>query len=83
MADRLAGQILGTGSTGSGRRESHQCAPMPRMTNTYMAAGPHSHNEDRERSRRLYCASFGGGQVDISNGNFVFEVRGYLIKNGK
>lgn len=85
MADRLSGQILGTGSTGSGRRESYQCAPMPRMTNTYMAAGPHSHDEIIESvDDGLYCASFGGGQVDISNGNFVFEVReGYLIKNGK
>ena len=69
MADRLAGQILGTGSTGSGRRESYQCAPMPRMTNTYMAAGPHSHSEIIESVQDgLYCASFGGGQVDISMG---------------
>ena len=85
MADRLAGPILGTGSTGSGRRERYQCAPMPRMTNTYMAAGAHSHNEIIESVQNgLYCASFGGGQVDISNGNFVFEVReGYLIKDGK
>ena len=85
MADRLSGQIMGTGSTGSGRRESYQCAPMPRMTNTYMAAGKHTHEEIIESvSDGLYCASFGGGQVDISNGNFVFEVReGYLIKDGK
>ena len=69
MADRLSGQILGSGSTGSGRRESYQCAPMPRMTNTYMAAGPHSHNEIIESVQDgLYCATFGGSQVDISNG---------------
>ncbi len=85
MADRLSGEALGTGSTGSGRRESYQCAPMPRMTNTYMAAGSHNHDEIIESVQDgLYCASFGGGQVDISNGNFVFEVReGYLIKDGK
>ena len=58
---------------------------MPRMTNTYMAAGPHTHDEIISSVKNgLYCASFGGGQVDISNGNFVFEVReGYRIEDGK
>ncbi len=85
MVDKLSSQIMGIPSTGSGRRESYQYAPMPRMTNTYMAGGKHTHEEVVESVERgIYCAAFGGGQVDISNGNFVFEVReGYLIENGK
>lgn len=85
MVDRLSGQEMGVESTGSGRRQSYQHAPMPRMTNTYMAPGPHDPDEIlREVKKGLYCAAFGGGQVDISNGNFVFEVQeGYLIENGK
>ena len=85
MVDHLSGQIMGTGSTGSGRRQSYKHAPMPRMTNTYMAGGSHAHDEIiASVDRGLYCASFGGGQVDISNGNFVFEVQeGYLIEKGK
>ena len=85
MVDKLSGGIMGIESTGSGRRQSYKHAPMPRMTNTYMAAGPHTHEEIVQSVKHgLYCASFGGGQVDISNGNFVFEVReGYLIENGK
>jgi TldD protein len=85
MVDRLSAQVMETPSTGSGRRQSYQHAPMPRMTNTYMAPGSHVHDEIiASVSRGLYCAAFGGGQVDISNGNFVFEVReGYLIENGK
>ncbi|MEK7703620.1 MAG: metallopeptidase TldD-related protein [Myxococcota bacterium] len=84
MVDKLSGQIMGLPSTGSGRRESYMHPPMPRMTNTYMAAGPHDPEDIvREVERGLYCAAFGGGQVDIANGNFVFEVReGYLIENG-
>lgn len=85
MADRLSGKMLGSGSTGSGRRQSYRHAPMPRMTNTFMAAGPHHHDEIvRSVKNGLYCAAFGGGQVDISNGNFVFEVQeGYLIEDGR
>jgi TldD protein len=85
MVDRLSGSIMGIDSTGSGRRQSYQHAPMPRMTNTYMAKGEHTHEEIMGSVKKgLYCASFGGGQVDISNGNFVFEVReGYLIEDGK
>jgi TldD protein len=85
MVDRLSAKRLGCASTGSGRRESYQHAPMPRMTNTYLAAGPHTHDEIVTSVKRgLYCAAFGGGQVDITNGNFVFEVReGYLIEDGR
>jgi len=85
MYDRLSAQIMGTESTGNGRRQSYQYAPIPRMTNTYMAAGQHTHDEIiASVDQGLYCAAFGGGQVDISNGNFVFEVsEGYLIEKGK
>lgn len=85
MVDKLSGSIMGIPSTGSGRRQNYKYAPMPRMTNTYMAPGAHTHEEIvKSVPNGLYCASFGGGQVDISNGNFVFEVReGYLIENGK
>lgn len=85
MADRLSAQEMGTASTGSGRRQSYKYAPMPRMTNTYMAAGPHDPGEIlAEVKSGLFCAAFGGGQVDISNGNFVFDVQeGYLIEDGK
>ena len=85
MADHLSGQQLGTGSTGNGRRQSYAHAPMPRMTNTYMAPGPHSHDEIVASVQSgLYCAALGGGQVDITNGNFVFEVReGYRIEAGR
>jgi TldD protein len=85
MVDRLSSQVMGTASTGSGRRESYRYAPMPRMTNTYMAPGKHTHDEILASVKNgIYCAAFGGGQVDISNGNFVFEVReGYIIEDGK
>jgi TldD protein len=85
MVDRISAGVMGIPSTGSGRRESYQHAPMPRMTNTYMGAGTSTHEEILASVQRgLYCKTFGGGQVDISNGNFVFEVReGYLIENGK
>lgn len=85
MVDRLSAQVMQIPSTGSGRRQSYQHAPMPRMTNTYMAPGKHAHDEIvASVDRGLYCAAFGGGQVDISNGNFVFEVReGYVIEKGK
>ncbi len=85
MVDRLSAKRMGLASTGSGRRESYQYAPLPRMTNTYLAPGPHTHDEIVASVKKgLYCAAFGGGQVDISNGNFVFEVReGYLIEDGR
>ncbi len=85
MFDALNAKLMGGQSTGSGRRESFQHMPLPRMTNTYLAPG----NEDpgdivRSVSSGIYCANFGGGQVDITNGNFVFEVtEAYQIEKGK
>jgi TldD protein len=85
MSDRLNAKLMGGKSTGSGRRESYRSAPMPRMTNTYLAPGDETPEEILAGVERgLYCAHFGGGQVDISNGNFVFEVaEAYLIEKGK
>jgi TldD protein len=85
LSDRLSSRLLKTGVTGNGRRESYQHMPMPRMTNTYMLAGE-SDPADIVRSvpRGLYCASFAGGQVDITSGNFVFAAsESYLIEDGK
>jgi TldD protein len=85
MYDSLNAKLMGQRPTGSGRRESFKHMPMPRMTNTYLAPGDDD-PEDILRSvkRGLYCAQFGGGQVDISNGNFVFEVsEAYEIENGR
>jgi len=85
LSDRLSSRLLKTGVTGNGRRESYQHIPMPRMTNTYMLAGD-SDPADIVRSvpRGLYCASFAGGQVDITSGNFVFSAsESYLIEDGK
>jgi TldD protein len=84
LFDKLSSKLLGSRSTGSGRRESYQDVPMPRMTNTFMLAGD-SDPEDiiRSTSRGLYCANFGGGEVDITNGNFVFSAsESYLIEDG-
>ncbi|MGH7256604.1 MAG: metallopeptidase TldD-related protein, partial [Nitrospirales bacterium] len=77
--------LLGIPLTGNGRRESFQCVPLPRMTNTFMLAGE-SDPQDILRSvkRGLYAVSFGGGQVDITNGKFVFSAsEAYLIEDGK
>ena len=85
LADKLSARLLGAGSTGSGRRENYQNIPMPRMTNTFMLAGQ-SDPEEIVRSvpRGLYCANFGGGQVDITSGNFVFAAsESYLIEDGR
>ncbi len=85
MYDGLNAKLMGQKSTGSGRRESFKDLPLPRMTNTYLAPGEDTH-EDIVRSvdSGVYCANFGGGQVDITNGNFVFEVsEAYEIKKGK
>jgi len=85
MYDSLNAKLMGERPTGSGRRESFRHMPMPRMTNTYLAPGDDD-PEDIIRSvkRGLYCAQFGGGQVDISNGNFVFEVsEAYEIQDGR
>jgi TldD protein len=85
LHDKLSSTLLGVESTGSGRRESYAHIPMPRMTNTFMLAGE-SAPEDIVRSvpKGLYCANFGGGQVDITSGNFVFSAsESYLIEDGK
>ncbi|MEO7649079.1 MAG: metalloprotease TldD, partial [Bryobacteraceae bacterium] len=85
LQDRLSSRITGAAETGSGRRESYGHIPMPRMTNTFMLAGE-SDPSDIIRSvpRGLYCANFGGGQVDITSGNFVFSAsESYLIEDGK
>lgn len=85
MYDKLNAKIMGTQSTGSGRRQSYKDFPMPRMTNTFLAPGKDDPEEIIKSVKKgFYAKNLGGGQVDISNGNFVFEVReGYLIENGK
>ena len=85
ITDRLNARLMGIPLTGNGRRESFQSIPLPRMTNTFMLAGE-SDPEDIIRSvkRGLYAVSFGGGQVDITNGKFVFSAsEAYLIEDGK
>ena len=76
---------MGVESTGNGRRESYAHLPMPRMTNTYMLPGPHAPEEIIESvDKGLYAVNFGGGQVDITSGKFVFSAsEAYLIENGK
>lgn len=85
LYDSLNAKLMGQQSTGSGRRESFKHLPMPRMTNTYLAPGEDSHDDIiHSVSKGVYCANFGGGQVDITNGNFVFEVsEAYEIDRGK
>ena len=85
MSDRLNSRLMGTRSTGSGRRQDYQCIPMPRMTNTFLEPGEHTPDEIiASVSIGLYAKSFSGGQVDISNGNYDFNVtEGYLIEGGK
>jgi TldD protein len=84
LRDRLSSRIMRSSSTGSGRRESYQHIPMPRMTNTFMLAGESDPEEIiRSVPRGLYCVNFGGGQVDITSGNFVFSAsESYLIEDG-
>jgi TldD protein len=85
MHDRLSASHFGIKPTGNGRRESFACAPMPRMTNTILLAGPH-HPADILKSvrRGVYAKKFGGGQVDIANGDFVFSLtESYLVEDGK
>ncbi|MBZ5516865.1 MAG: metalloprotease TldD [Acidobacteriia bacterium] len=85
LQDRLSAGLMKMTRTGNGRRESYEHIPMPRMTNTYMLAGTDA-PEDIIRSvkRGLYAVSFGGGQVDITNGKFVFSAsEAYLIEDGK
>ena len=85
LSDKMNARLMGGVSTGSGRRESYHHVPMPRMTNTYMLNGDDV-PEDIIKSvkRGLYAVNFGGGQVDITNGKFVFSAsEAYLIENGK
>jgi TldD protein len=84
MYDSLNAEMMGQKTTGSGRRESFRHLPLPRMTNTYLAPGDDAPGDILKSVKRgLYCANFGGGQVDITNGNFVFEIsEAYEIENG-
>jgi TldD protein len=85
IADKLSARLMGLPNTGNGRRESFEHIPMPRMTNTYMLAGQDSPDDIiRSVKRGLYAVNFGGGQVDITNGKFVFSAsEAYLIEDGK
>ncbi|MCC5868505.1 MAG: metalloprotease TldD [Gammaproteobacteria bacterium] len=85
MQDKLNARLMGQASTGNGRRESFAHLPMPRMTNTYMRAGERDPEEIiASVSRGLYACNFGGGQVDITSGKFVFSANeAYLIENGR
>lgn len=85
MQDRMNARLMNTAPTGNGRRQSYAHLPMPRMTNTYMLAGPHDPDEIvASVDRGLYAVNFGGGQVDITSGKFVFSAsEAYLIENGK
>jgi len=84
LSDKLSSRLMGISNTGNGRRESYEHIPMPRMTNTYMLSGTDS-PEDIMRSvkRGVYAVNFGGGQVDITNGKFVFSAsEAYMIEDG-
>src|SRR6185295_8464911 len=85
LQDRLNARLMGMPLTGNGRRESFAHIPMPRMTNTFMLPGESTADEIiRSVDRGLYAAYFGGGQVDITSGKFVFSAsEAYLIEGGK
>ena len=85
MQDRQNARLMNMKPTGNGRRESHAHVPMPRMTNTYMLAGKHDPKEIIASVKNgLYAVSFGGGQVDITSGKYVFQcTEAYKIENGK
>jgi TldD protein len=85
MHDRQSARLMGMAPTGNGRRQSYAHLPMPRMTNTGMLAGEASREAMIASTKRgLYCANFGGGQVDITNGKFVFQcTEAYLIEDGR
>ncbi len=85
MQDRQNARLMGVKPTGNGRRESHAHAPMPRMTNTYMLGGDAKPEEIvAEVKNGIYAVGFGGGQVDITNGKFVFScTEAYRVKDGK
>lgn len=85
MQDRMSARHFGIQPTGNGRRQNFMSVPLPRMTNTVLLAGPHDPEEIvRTVKRGIFAKSFGGGQVDISNGDFVFSLtESYLIEDGK
>src|SRR5829696_1772519 len=85
MQDRQNARLMNMRPTGNGRRESHGHVPMPRMTNTYMLAGTHAPKEILASVKNgIYAANFGGGQVDITSGKYVFQcTEAYKIENGK
>jgi TldD protein len=85
MQDKMNARLMGVKPTGNGRRESFAHPTMPRMTNTYMLAGPHDPQEIiRSVKKGLYAVNFGGGQVDTTSGKFVFSAsEAYLIEDGK
>jgi TldD protein len=85
MQDRQNARLMNMKPTGNGRRESYACVPMPRMTNTYMLAGNHDPDEIIASVKNgIYAANFGGGQVDITSGKYVFQcTEAYRIENGK
>ncbi|MCJ2375972.1 metalloprotease TldD [Vibrio sp. ZSDZ34] len=85
LQDKLNARLMGVNPTGNGRRESYAHLPMPRMTNTYMLPGEHSPEEIISTVKKgIYAPNFGGGQVDITSGKFVFSAsEAYLIEDGK
>ena len=85
LSDKLSSKLMGLADTGNGRRESYEHIPMPRMTNTYMLAGQDDPADIiRSVKNGIYAVNFGGGQVDITNGKFVFSAsEAYLIENGE
>ena len=85
LSDKLSSRLMNMPNTGSGRRESYHHIPMPRMTNTYMLNGTDVPDDIiKSVPRGLYAVNFGGGQVDITNGKFVFSAsEAYLIEDGK
>ena len=85
LQDRQNARLMGVASTGNGRRQSHAHIPMPRMTNTVMLGGAHDPAEVIASVKRgIYAVNFGGGQVDITSGKFVFSAsEAYLIEDGK
>ncbi|MGB5280672.1 MAG: metalloprotease TldD [Arenicellales bacterium] len=85
MQDKMNARLMGMAATGNGRRESYSHLPMPRMTNTYMLAGESDPEEIiASVEKGLYAVNFGGGQVDITSGKFVFtSSEAYMIENGK
>ena len=85
MQDRLNARLMGVAATGNGRRQSFAHAPMPRMTNTFMRSGQDDPAELLSRVKNgIYAKSFGGGQVDITCGKFVFScTEAYKVENGR